>query len=297
MRLDDQRESDNVEDMRGASGGGFGSGGGGGIGGRTIGIGGVVVALIASYFLGIDPSALLGMLGGGDSGPAPAQVSHGPAPKPPENDKQAQLVSRVLSSTEDAWGKVFSEAGKTYERPKLTLFTGSLPTACGMGQAAMGPFYCPQDKKVYIDLRFFQLMKERFHATGDFAQAYVIAHEVGHHVQTLLGISEQMEQRRAHASRTEANALSVRLELQADCFAGVWAKRADQAKHLLDPGDVDNALNAAAAIGDDTLQRQTQGQVVPDSFTHGTSAQRVRWLKLGLESGDIRSCDTFRSQI
>ncbi|MEP6702020.1 MAG: neutral zinc metallopeptidase, partial [Betaproteobacteria bacterium] len=203
----------------------------------------------------------------------------------------------VLSSTEDAWGKVFSEAGKTYERPKLTLFTGTFPTACGMGQAAMGPFYCPQDKKVYIDLHFFQLMKERFHATGDFAQAYVIAHEVGHHVQTLLGISEQMEQRRAHASRTEANALSVRLELQADCFAGVWAKRADQAKHLLDPGDVDNALNAAAAIGDDTLQRQTQGQVVPDSFTHGTSAQRVRWLKLGLESGDIRSCDTFRSQI
>ena len=166
-----------------------------------------------------------------------------------------------------------------------------------MGQSAAGPFYCPQDHKVYIDLQFFQLMRDRFHATGDFAQAYVIAHEVGHHVQTLLGITDQMEARRAHGSKTDANALSVRLELQADCFAGVWANRTDKSKHFLDPGDVDNALAAAAAIGDDTLQRQTQGQVVPDSFTHGTSAQRVRWLKRGLESGDVQACDTFRSQI
>jgi uncharacterized protein len=289
MRLDNERESDNVEDMRGASGGG-------GFGGRTIGIGGVVVALVASYFLGIDPSVLLGMMTG-DSGPNQAQVSQGPAPRPPATDQKAQLISRVLASTEDTWAQVFREAGKTYQPPKLDLFTRSLPTACGMGQSAAGPFYCPQDHKVYIDLQFFQLMRDRFHATGDFAQAYVIAHEVGHHVQTLLGITEQMESRRARGSRTDANALSVRLELQADCFAGVWAKRYDQSKHFLDPGDVENALAAAAAIGDDTLQRQTQGQVVPDSFTHGTSAQRVRWLKRGLESGDVKSCDTFGSQI
>lgn len=293
MRLDNERESDNVEDMRGASGGG------GSFGGRSIGIGGVVVALVASYFLGIDPSALLGMLSG-DNGPgpaAPSQVSRGPAPRPPAGDKQAQLVSRVLASTEDAWGQVFREAGKTYQAPKLDLFTRSLPTACGTGQAAMGPFYCPADRKVYIDLQFFQLMRDRFHATGEFAQAYVIAHEVGHHVQTLLGINAQMEARRARASRTEANALSVRMELQADCFAGVWARRYDQTKHFLDPGDVENALAAAAAIGDDTLQRQARGEVVPDSFTHGTSAQRVRWLRRGLESGDVQACDTFRSPL
>jgi uncharacterized protein len=289
MRLDNERESDNVEDMRGASGGG-------GFGGRTIGIGGVVVALVASYFLGVDPSVLLSMMSG-DSGPSQAQVSQGPAPRPPATDQKAQLISRVLASTEDTWTQVFREAGKTYQAPKLDLFTRALPTACGMGQSAAGPFYCPQDHKIYIDLQFFQLMRDRFHATGDFAQAYVIAHEVGHHVQTLLGITEQMESRRARGSRTDANAMSVRLELQADCFAGVWAKRYDQSKHFLDPGDVENALAAAAAIGDDTLQQQTQGQVVPDSFTHGTSAQRVRWLKRGLESGDMQSCDTFRSQI
>jgi uncharacterized protein len=289
MRLDDERESDNVEDMRSASGGG-------GFGGRTLGIGGVVVALVASYFLGVDPGVLLGMMSG-DSGPTQVQVAPGPAPRPPATDQKAQLVSRVLASTEDTWTRVFREAGKTYQAPKLDLFTRALPTACGMGQSAAGPFYCPRDHKIYIDLQFFQLMRDRFHATGDFAQAYVIAHEVGHHVQTLLGITEQMASRRARGSRTDANAMSVRLELQADCFAGVWAKRYDQSKHFLDPGDIETALAAAAAIGDDTLQRQSQGQVVPDSFTHGTSAQRVRWLKRGLETGDLQSCDTFRSQI
>jgi uncharacterized protein len=292
MRLDDERESDNVEDMRGASGGG-------GFGGRTIGIGGVVVVLVASYFMGVDPSVLLGMLSGdsGSGSPVPAQVAHGPAPRPPATDQEAILVSHVLASTEDAWGQVFREAGKTYQPPKLTLFTSAFPTACGMGQSATGPFYCPQDHKVYIDLRFFQLMRDRFHATGNSAQAYVIAHEVGHHVQSLLGITDQMEARRAHGSKTDANALSVRLELQADCFAGVWANRTDKSKHFLEPGDVDKALATAAAIGDDTLQRQTQGQVVPDSFTHGTSAQRVSWLKRGLDSGDVQSCDTFKSQL
>ena len=289
MRLDNERESDNIEDIRGASGGG-------GFGGRAIGIGGVVIVLVASYFLGVDPSVILGMLSG-DTGPGQAQVSQGLAPRPPATDQKAQLVSRVLASTEDTWAQVFREAGKTYQPPKLDLFTRALPTACGMGQSAAGPFYCPLDHKVYIDLQFFQLMRDRFHATGDFAQAYVIAHEVGHHVQTLFGITGQMEARRARGSRQESNALSVRLELQADCFAGVWANRYDQSKHFLDAGDVENALAAAAAIGDDTLQRQTQGQVVPDSFTHGTSAQRVHWLKRGLETGDMQSCDTFRSQI
>lgn len=294
MRLDDERESSNVEDMRGASGGG-----GGGFSGSSIGIGGVVVALIASYFLGIDPSVLLGMLSG-DSGPgsrAPAQVSRGPAPAPPATDQNAMLVSHVLASTEDTWGQIFHEAGKTYQAPKLTLFTRSYPTACGMGQSAAGPFYCPQDHKVYIDLQFFQLMRDRFHAAGNSPYAYVIAHEVGHHVQTLLGITQQMESRSAHGSRTGANAESVRLELQADCFAGVWANRTDKTRHFLEPGDVEHALATAAAIGDDTLQRQAQGQVVPDSFTHGTSAQRTFWLKRGLETGDVQSCDTFRSQI
>ena len=291
MRLDNERESDNVEDMRGASGGGFG--------GRTIGIGATVVVLVASYFLGVDPSVLLGMLSGdsGSGSPVPAQVAPGPAPRPPATDQDAMLVSHVLASTEDTWSQVFREAGKTYQPPKLTLFTRAFPTACGMGQSAAGPFYCPEDHKVYIDLQFFQLMRTRFHTAGNSAQAYVIAHEVGHHVQTLLGITEQMESRRARGSRTDANALSVRLELQADCFAGVWANRTDKTKHFLEPGDVENALSAAAAIGDDTLQRQTQGQVVPDSFTHGTSAQRVRWLRRGLESGDVKSCDTFGSQI
>ena len=291
MRLDNERQSDNVEDVRGAGGGG-----GGGFGGRTIGIGGVVIALVASYFLGVDPSVLLGMMSG-DSGPSSAQVSQGPAPKPPVDDPTAMRVSHVLATTEDTWTEIFREAGKTYQPPKLTLFTRAYPTACGMGQSAAGPFYCPRDHKVYIDLQFFQTMRERFHTAEDFAQAYVIAHEVGHHVQTLLGITEQMESRSASGSRADANAMSVRLELQADCFAGVWANRTEKRKSFLDPGDVEKALAAAAAIGDDTIQRQTRGQVVPDSFTHGTSAQRTRWLKRGLESGDVQQCDTFRSQI
>ena len=290
MRLDDQRESDNVEDMRGSSGGG------GGFGGRTIGIGGVVIALVASYFLGVDPSVLLGMMGGGGESP-PAQVRQGPAPRPPSDDPQAILVSKVLSSTEDAWTQVFREAGKTYQAPKLTLFSNAYPTACGMGQSAMGPFYCPSDHKVYLDMHFFELMRTRFHATGDFAQAYVIAHEVGHHVQTLLGITDRVDAMRGRGSRTDVNAASVKLELQADCFAGVWAARTQKSKQFLDPGDIEVALNAASAIGDDTLQKQTQGRVVPDSFTHGTSAQRVRWLKRGLDSGDVQQCDTFKSPL
>jgi predicted metalloprotease len=288
MRLDDERESDNVEDMRGASGPSMG---------RGLGIGAIVLALAGSYFFGIDPAVILGLLQGNPTiAQAPVTSPGHPAPHPPANDQKAVFVARVLASTEDTWSAIFAESGNRYPPPKLVLFTGSFPTACGMGQSAAGPFYCPGDRKVYIDLRFYQLMRERFHASGEFAQAYVIAHEVGHHVQNLLGITEQLDARRGRVSREAYNALSVRLELQADCFAGVWANRTDRTKHFLDPGDVEGALSAAAAIGDDTLQKQTQGHVVPDSFTHGTSEQRVRWLRQGLQTGDVKACDTFKAR-
>lgn len=278
MRLDDQRQSDNLEDRRGSRG----------LGGKSVGIVGLLAALAASYFFGVDPSVILNMVAGGGGQEAPANID-----ATPSNDPKTIFVSRVLASTEDAWDVIFQEAGKTYVRPKLTLYTGSLPTACGQGQAAMGPFYCPGDQKVYIDLSFYQLMKDKFQASGDFAEAYVIAHEVGHHVQYLLGISDKMEAARGRVSTSEYNALSVRMELQADCFAGVWAKRADRSKNFLEPGDVEAAIRAASAIGDDALQKQSQGHVVPDSFTHGTSAQRVRWLQRGLASGEVNDCDTF----
>jgi predicted metalloprotease len=284
MRIGDERESDNVEDYRGSSGGGFPIGGG-------LGIGGVAIALIASYFFGIDPSFVMSMLEGSGSQSAVQQAPPGPQPK----DEKAVFVSKVLASTEDAWTQVFSEAGQKYIPPKLVLFTGHFPTACGMGQSAAGPFYCPGDGRVYIDLRFYDLMRTRFHASGDFAEAYVIAHEVGHHVQNLMGTAAQMERRRGRVSEKQYNALSVRMELQADCFAGVWASRTERTKRFLEPGDVEEAVTAATAIGDDTLQTQAQGHAVPDSFTHGTSAQRVRWLKRGLETGDVNACDTFNA--
>ncbi|MEN3353320.1 MAG: uncharacterized protein V7640_1478 [Betaproteobacteria bacterium] len=289
MRIEDERESDNVEDMRGASGGGFP------IGGRGLGIGGVLIALAASYFFGIDPSVVMGLLQG-EPRVAQAPVASGPAPRPPESDQKAIFVSRVLASTEDGWREIFSEAGRRYVPPKLVLFTGSFPTACGLGRAAAGPFYCPADAKVYIDLRFYQLLRDRFHAAGDFAEAYVIAHEVGHHVQNLLGLHQQMEARRGRVSEKAYNALSVRMELQADCYAGIWANRTERSKHFLEPGDVEEAIRAATAIGDDALQKQAQGYVVPDAFTHGTSAQRVRWLRQGLTSGDVSACDTFKAR-
>jgi len=273
---------------------GVGGGGGFPIGGRGLGIGGILIALAASYFLGVDPGFVLNLLSGGSTQQAP--VSSGPAPKPPQSDQRAVFVSRVLASTEDTWSGIFSEAGRRYVPPKLVLFTGSFPTACGMGQAAAGPFYCPADQKVYIDLRFYDLLRQRFHAGGDFAQAYVIAHEVGHHVQKLLGLHEKMAAQQGRISERAYNALSVRLELQADCFAGVWANRTDRSKHFLEAGDVEEAVTAATAIGDDTLQKQSQGHVVPDSFTHGTSAQRVRWLRQGLTTGDVNACDTFKAR-
>jgi len=295
MRMDGQEESENVEDVRGMGGGG----GGGGFsfgGGRSIGLGTVAVALIAGWIFGINPLEVLGLLSGGGGSPVVQQAPQGQAPAPPANDPQAKFVSQVLRSTEVVWTDVFKQAGKTYQPPKLRLFSGSFPTACGVGQAAMGPFYCPGDRIVYLDMGFFNVMRQRLGAPGQFAQAYVIGHEVGHHVQNLLGISDKVDAMRQRGSEAQANAMSVRLELQADCFAGVWAKRSDDAKGWLEAGDVESALNAASQIGDDTLQRKSQGQVVPESFTHGSSAQRVGWFKRGLQSGDINQCNTFEAR-
>ncbi|PUA20236.1 neutral zinc metallopeptidase [Glaciimonas sp. PCH181] len=292
MKWDGNRESDNVEDRRGEGGGG---GGGGFGGGGAIGLGTIVIALVASYFFGVNPMTVINLLSGGG---APLQTQQQPpSHAPPANDQTARFVSTVLADTEDVWTDLFRASGKTYVVPKLVLFSGATPTACGTGQTASGPFYCPGDQKVYIDLSFFQMMKQRFNVSGDFAQAYVIAHEVGHHVQNQLGIMAKVDKARRRASETQANALSVKLELQADCLAGVWAFHANQARKILEQGDVEAALNAANAIGDDTLQRQAQGSVVPDSFTHGTSAQRVRWFKQGIANGQVAACNTFDAQM
>ena len=281
MRIDDYRDSDNVEDRRG---GGMVRGGG-------VGIGGVVLALVISYFTGINPMTLLGFM---EQTPL-AQHTAPAAHKPPAEDKSAHFVSKVLASTEDVWAETFREAGKQYEAPRLVLFSGQTPTACGTGQTAMGPFYCPGDKKVYIDLAFYHELESRSHAPGQFAQAYVIAHEVGHHVQNLLGIANKVHSAQQRTGKVEANALSVRMELQADCLAGVWGKRANDMRNILDPGDLEAALNAATAIGDDRLQQQAQGRSVPESFTHGSSAQRVRWFRRGFETGDMNQCNTFQA--
>jgi predicted metalloprotease len=222
-----------------------------------------------------------------------APVAQGPAQRPPADDKMAAFVSTVLADTEDVWRAQFAAQGSTYREPKLVLFRGATPTACGAGQAAMGPFYCPGDQKVYIDLGFYETMKTRLGAPGDFAQAYVIAHEIGHHVQAQLGITDKVDAMRQRGNPAQSNALSVRLELQADCLAGVWAHHAQRARQILQQGDVEEALNAATQIGDDTLQRKSQGTVVPESFTHGTSAQRVGWFKRGMSGGNLRECNTF----
>jgi uncharacterized protein len=289
MKWEGNRESDNVEDRRGDGGGG-----GFGFGGRSIGLGTVAIALVASYFLGVNPMTILSLLSGGSSGIS--QVQQAPAQRPPASDQMAKFVSTVLADTEDTWTELFRAQGSKYVKPRLVLFSGRTPTACGTGLSASGPFYCPGDQKIYIDLRFYQLMQQRFRVSGEFAQAYVIAHEVGHHVQHLMGISDKVESTRRRMSAAQANALSVRVELQADCFAGVWGYHADRARQILEQGDVEAALNAASAIGDDALQRQAQGEVVPDSFTHGTSAQRARWFKRGIESGKVSSCNTFETR-
>ena len=326
MRWRGGRESENVEDRRDEGGPGgfsfpgggvsFPSGGGSGRGGG-IGIVGILIILALMWFFGIDPTVLMQGSGpGGDEGnfpnihlpqshpgpdttnfPAPSTPQGPPLehPKTTSEDDLRQFVGVVLADTEDVWQDIFRQYGDTYSDPKLVLYSGSIRSACGTGMSAMGPFYCPNDEKVYIDLDFYEELKNRFRVQGDFAQAYVIAHEIGHHVQKLLGIMDQVEAVRQRMSETQANALQVRVELQADCFAGIFANHAQESKNIIEPGDIDEALNAASAIGDDKIQKQTQGYVVPDAFTHGSSAQRQRWFKRGYESGKLEACDTFNA--
>ncbi len=286
MKWEDQRQSENVEDRRDGGGGG-----GSFIGGRSIGLGSVAIALVAGWIFGVNPLTILGLMSGNGGG-TPAQ-QQAPAHAPPAGDRSAAFVSTVLADTEDVWTAVFRAAGSNYRDPKLVLFRGSIPTACGRGESAMGPFYCPGDAKVYIDLGFFDTLRSRLGAPGDFAQAYVVAHEVGHHVQNLLGVTGKVDAQRGRMSQAQGNAVSVRVELQADCFAGVWAYHSQKTKGWLEQGDIEEALNAATQIGDDTLQRNARGAVVPESFTHGSSAQRVGWFKRGLASGSVADCNTF----
>jgi len=293
MRWDDERQSDNVEDRRG-QGGRFG---GASMRRGGIGIGTIVVALLGGWLLGINPLEILGLIGGIDGGPA----VQAPAPSAPGQqgvspaDPGGRFVSAVLASTEDAWTEVFRQGGARYQPPRLVMFTGATQTACGLGQSAIGPFYCPEDQTVYIDLGFYQMLQERFKAPGDFAQAYVVAHEVGHHVQNLLGTMGKVQSQRQRMSERQYNRLSVRLELQADCYAGIWARQSQQAKGWLEQGDVEEGLNAASQIGDDTMQMRSEGTVVPDAFTHGSSKQRVHWFRVGMESRQLSDCDTFAS--
>lgn len=290
MRLDDGRESENIEDRRGARGGLPG-------GGRSIGIGTIVLALVAMYF-GVDPSVVLNMGSGLPDAQQQAPVQPGvQATGQPEQDGLARFTSRVLADTEDTWGALFRAGGGEYREPRLVLYTGGTQTGCGVGQAAMGPFYCPADERVYLDLGFYDDLQRRFGAPGDFAQAYVIAHEVGHHVQHQLGIAEKVQRAKQRAGEREANLLQVRMELQADCFAGIWAHHANRSRSILEQGDVEEALRAATAIGDDTLQKQAQGYVVPESFTHGSAEQRMRWFRRGLEQGEMAACDTFSAKV
>jgi predicted metalloprotease len=284
MRLGDEDESSNVEDRRGR--------GGRRVGG--VGLGTIAIALVVSYFTGIDPRTLLGVAENFQNNPGVEQSR----PIDPGNDAEAAMkseVARVLHKTETSWNEMFGAMGGSYVEPRLVLFRGQTSTACGTGQAAMGPFYCPGDSKVYLDMGFFDEMAGRFRAGGDFARAYVIAHEIGHHVQNLLGVSDQVQGLRQRLSREEYNQVSVRVELQADCFAGLWAQHANRVKPFLDAEDIDEALRAANAIGDDMLQKQARGVVIPDSFTHGTSAQRVRWFKTGYAGDSIKACDTFKA--
>jgi uncharacterized protein len=284
MRWRDGRESDNIEDRRGMS-----LSRGAKIGGVS-GLGLVAVVLI-SMFLGVDPTVLLQ---GGPEIQTPS-VSEQRSGRPAVKDDLRTFVAVVLGDTEDVWHEAFRKMGRTYQAPKLVLFSGAVESACGMAGSATGPFYCPSDHKVYLDLSFFEDLRTRFGAPGDFAQAYVIAHEVGHHVQTLLGISQKVNQLQSRVNPSERNKLSVRMELQADCLAGAWAQQANKSRQILEAGDVEEGLNAASAIGDDRIQRKTRGYVVPDAFTHGSAAQRVHWFKLGLQSGNIQACDTFNT--
>jgi uncharacterized protein len=300
MEWENSRESTNVVDERGASGGGGGIQIGGGTGGLGIGV--ILVLALIGYFTGIDPRILIGgaqiVMGNGGNGvsysqPAPAPVAMHPQQNA-QNDPMLHFVKVILGQTEDVWSQVLpAQKGIDYIKPKLVVYSGSVASGCGRAQAAMGPFYCPNDKQVYLDMSFFNDMRAKYGGGGDFAYAYVIAHEIGHHVQDQLGILDKADEAKQNASRTQANAISVRIELMADCLAGVWAANADQKWHILDPGDVEKAEATAAAIGDDRLQTAARGYAVPDSFTHGSSALRQQWLTTGLKSGQIDSCNTF----
>jgi uncharacterized protein len=282
MRWRDTKASKNVHDYRGRSTGGGGRG-------MSLGIGGIVV-LVAGYFLGIDPRLLMGLVGGGTGTPqaeAPVEAST-------PGDEQGQFVQHVLGDTEETWHMIFSQAGRQYPEAQLSLFSEAINTGCGHATAAVGPFYCPADGFVYIDLVFFRQLETEFAAQGDFARAYVIAHEVGHHVQNVTGIAKKVHEARAQLSQEDANALQVKMELQADCYAGIWAHYADRARGIVEAGDIDEALGAAGAVGDDTIQKRTTGEVNQESFTHGSAAQRVEWFKRGLSTGQVASCDTFK---
>ena len=305
MRWGDFRRSDNVEDRSDGGGGGFGGGGFGGGGVRLTG-GALVVIVVASLIFGVNPLEMLDMMSGG-GGPMPQQQQLPPQSMPPPGppqpgsqfsgrDEVKEMVARVLGDTEDTWGSIFGKQfNARYTPPRLVLYRGMTPSGCGRAVAAVGPFYCPADREVYLDTSFFNDLNRRFGAPGDFAQAYVIAHEVGHHVQNELGVMSQFERNAQRMDARSRNAMSVHLELQADCFAGVWGHYAQQ-RNLLDPGDIEEGLRAAAAVGDDRLQRQSQGTVVPDAFTHGSSQQRMRWFRVGLSTGDPRKCDTFAAR-
>jgi len=286
MLWKDRRRSENVEDRRDevVSRGSK----------KGVGIIAIIVAVIAMYF-GVDPAVVLQHIPN-QQPTTTSSTSSTPRTKSAEEEQLAAFISVVLADTEDTWNKIFQEMGKTYQEPTLVLFSGAVQSACGFADAAVGPFYCPADKKAYIDLSFYHDLKQRFHSPGDFAQAYVIAHEIGHHVQKLLGISDKVHAASAKLSEVEANKLSVKLELQADCFAGIWANHTDKTKRILENGDMEEALNAASNIGDDRLQKQARGQITPDSFTHGTSEQRMRWFKRGFDSGNINQCNTMNAQ-
>lgn len=288
MRQDDGRESENIEDRRGMEMGGGFSGlrfPGGGLG--------IAAAAVIALLLGVDPRIVLNTVAQ-LSNVAPQQSSR-PVHSTPQDEKTKKFMSIVLADTEDTWGAIFQQAGNRYQEPKLVLFSGQVQSACGFAQAAMGPFYCPGDRKLYLDMRFFDDLASRHGAPGDFAQAYVVAHEVGHHVQNLLGIADHVQAAQQRGGKVQRNQLQVRMELQADCFAGVWANKANQFRQILEPGDLEEALAAASGVGDDRLQKQAQGYVVPESFTHGSSEQRMRWFIIGAKSGDINQCNTFKA--
>lgn len=288
MRWRDGRRSDNVEDMRGRGGGG-GMGGGG----FKLGIGGLVLAA-AAYFLGVDPRLIMGIMQATQGSDTALESSAVETSRP--TDEGGDFMSVVLADTEDTWNALFREAGAQYTPPRLRLYEGGTQSGCGSATADAGPFYCPADQRVYIDLAFFRELERRFQAPGDFAQAYVLAHEVGHHVQTITGISDKVRAAQQRASEEQKNALQVRMELQADCYAGIWAHYAQRTRDLLETGDVEEAMGAAAAVGDDMIQKRSQGYVVPESFTHGSAAQRQQWFGRGFESGQVSACDTFAAR-